>query len=126
MGKSTSSYINFVKEQLAPIPNLKSSRLFGGIGFSDGAVQFAMIIENTLYFVVNDRTRTKYENMGSHCFAYNTKKGKVEVKRYYSVPADILEDQDELSALATESIKIAHDKKPASPKPAMKKVKVKP
>jgi len=49
--------------------------------------------------------------MGSDCFSYDTKKKRVAVKKYYSVPADMLEDQEQLVALARESIRVARSAK---------------
>ena len=37
-------------------------------------------------------------------FSYSVKKGQVQVKKYYSVPAEVLENHDELVAWAKEAI----------------------
>lgn len=111
MTQSSLDYVEFVKEQLASIPGVESGRFFGGVGLSMGGVQFAMLMGNTLYFAVSDATRPHYEQMGSHCFWYTTKKGRVNVKKYYEVPGEILEDQDQLVLLAKESIQIARNAK---------------
>ena len=111
MTGSTKDYVEFVKEQLAPMQDIASGRFFGGVGLSAGGVQFAMIMGNSLYFVVNDATRPKYEEMGSRCFWYSTKKGRVDVKKYYEVPGDFLEDQVQLLSLANESIQVARKAK---------------
>ncbi len=66
-----------------------------------------MIMGNSLYFVVDDSTREKYEKMGSGCFSYLTKKGRVQVKKYYAVPAELIEDQEQLVLLAREAIRVA-------------------
>lgn len=100
-------YVDFVMEQLAPLRGVESSRFFGGIGLSVEGVQFAMVMGSTLYFVVDDTTRPKYERMKSSCFSYETKKRRVDVKKYYEVPAELIEDQDGLVSLAKESIRIA-------------------
>lgn len=113
MAGSSLDYVEFVKEQLASIPGVESGRFFGGVGLSIGGVQFAMLMGNALYFAVNDATRPSYEQMGSHCFWYKTKKGRVDVKKYYEVPGQILEDQDRLVLLAKESIQVAHKAKKA-------------
>lgn len=107
VGEGASDYVDFVLEQLEPIRELTSSRFFGGVGLSARAVQFAMIMGNSLYFVVDDETRPKYEKMGSSCFSYRTRKGSVDVKKYYEVPGDLLEDRERLLDLARESIEIA-------------------
>jgi|WetSurMetagenome_2_1015567.scaffolds.fasta_scaffold427197_1 DNA transformation protein len=107
----SSDFAEFVKDQLAPVSMLTSGRFFGGIGLSAGGVQFAMVMDHALYFVVSDTTRPKYEHMGSGCFSYATKKGRVDVKKYYEVPAEFLEDQDRLLDLANESIDVARKAK---------------
>ena len=114
----TADFLEFVKDQLAPILEVTSGRFFGGAGLSADGVQFAMIMGNALYFVVSDATRAKYEAMGSACFSYTTKKGRVDVKKYFEVPAEFLEDPDRLLQLAHESIDAARRaKRPAKKKP---------
>ncbi len=104
---SDSSYAAYITEQLAPLGRLTTSRFFGGTGFSFDSVQFGMIIQETLYFVVDDSSRSKYEALGSKCFSYSTKKGLIQVRRYFEAPLDVLDAQSELLGLARESIEIA-------------------
>ena len=92
---------------LANTGELTSSRFFGGVGIKQVDVQFAMCMGNTLYFVVDDSTRQNYKDLGSESFAYNTKKGLRLVQRYYSVPEEVLEDEDLLRSWANEAIGIA-------------------
>lgn len=99
-----SSYLEYIVDQLAPIGPLTTARFFGGTGLSSEGVQFAMLMEGTLYFVVSDATRPKYEAMGSRCFSYSTKNGRVQVRRYFEVPAEVVEEQPRLVALARESM----------------------
>lgn len=126
MGNTSESFVSFVKEQLSFLPNLSSGRLFGGYRLSEGETLFAIIIQNTLYFAVDDTTRPHYEQLGSQCFSYQTKKKTVQVKKYYEVPADILEDLDALQDLAYEAIAVARKlKKVAKPSRAKAQVKAK-
>lgn len=103
---SDPEFVDYIKEQLAPLP-VSSARMFSGTGFSAHGVQFAMLIRNVLYFVVDDTTRPRYEAWGCECFSYETKKRHVDVRRYYSAPADALEDRERLFELAREAIAIA-------------------
>ena len=105
--KTSPDFVAFVKDQLDALRDLRSARLFSGVGLSAAGIQFAMIIDNVLYFAVDDTTRPAYEAMGSHCFAYSTRVRRVEVRRYYALPADLLEDRERLVALARESLEIA-------------------
>jgi DNA transformation protein len=104
---ASAEYLDYVLELLEPVGPVKAARLFGGVGLSRGSVQFALIMDNRLYFVVDDATRAKYEAAGMEPFAYDTKKRRVQVRRYYELPEDVLVDPDELRVWAQESLRIA-------------------
>ena len=104
---ASTDFIDYIMDLLEPISVIEGGTFFRGYGIKCQSVQFAMIMGNTLYFVVDDRTRGEYEETGSKPFSYQTKKGERFVKRYYEVPTDLLEDQDELLVWAKESIGIA-------------------
>jgi DNA transformation protein and related proteins len=105
-----SDFAGYVSEQLVSL-RISQRRFFGGHSFSSDGLQFAMIIDGTLYFVVDDETRPRYEAMGSHCFVYEKKDRKVDVRRYFHVPSEALEDQEQLLVLARESIGVAWRRK---------------
>jgi DNA transformation protein len=107
MTTSSNDYAEFVKDRLASLRDIESGRFFGGIGLSSAGTQFAMVMGSSLYFVVDDTTRPRYEKMGSSCFSYNTSKKRVAVRKYYAVPTELIEDQDQLVSLAQESIRVA-------------------
>ena len=100
-------FTEYVISLLEPTAALKGSKFFGGIGINCDSTQFAMIMGNVLYFVVNDETRPKYEKLKKQPFSYMTRLGKKLVKKYYEVPEDLLENQEELMKWAQESIAIA-------------------
>ena len=104
---AVSSFLDYVAEQLAPIGPIKTGRFFGGIGLKLGNVQFGMLMEGSLYFVVNDSTRPGYEKAGSQCFSYKTKKDTVQVRRYFEFPPEVIEEAPNLQALARDSIQVA-------------------
>ena len=66
-----------------------------------------MIMGNSLYFAVNDHTRQKYEKAGMAPFAYTTKKGRIQVRKYYELPEEVLTDAEQLRLWASESIQVA-------------------
>ena len=108
MSGASPEFIEFVRELLSPLGSLDDDgRFFGGHFFKLSGTQFAMIMGNTLYFCVNDRTRKEYEAKGMQPFSYLTKKGRVFVRKYYAVPEDILEEQDEIVRWETEAIDAA-------------------
>jgi len=107
MSGNASDYVEYVLEQLAAIPGIGSARFFGGIGVSASGRQFAMIMGNTLYFAVDAQTRPGYEARGSRHFQYQTRTKLIEVRKYYEVPAEFLDDPERLVELARESIAAA-------------------
>ena len=107
MTGSTEEYIEHVLELLEPINAISAGKFFGGQGISCNSVQFAMIMGNSLFFVVDDSTRNKYIEMGAECFWYTKKTGKVNVKKYHEVPGELFDEPDTLLKWARESIKIA-------------------
>ena len=123
---SGAGFVDYVKEQLASLGRLTGKRFFGGTGLVADGVQFGMVMDDTLYFVVDDASRARYRDEGSGCFRYETRKGMVEVHRYYEVPAQAIEDAGRLAALAAESLAIAKRTTPVrrgrdvGPKPGRK------
>jgi DNA transformation protein len=108
---ATDEYTRYVLELLAPVGPVKAARFFGGIGLTHASVQFAFIMDNTTYFVVDDTTRARYEAAGMQSFSYRTKKGRVQVRRYFEVPEDVLTDPDVLRDWARESLEVAARKR---------------
>lgn len=100
-------YAEYILEMLEPVGPVSTSRFFGGVGIASGSVQFAMVMGNSLYFVVDDSTRPKYEQAGMGPFSYTTKKGLILVRRYYELPEDVLNDPETLRLWASESKRIA-------------------
>ena len=107
MTTNSDDYVEFVMDQIAPLRGISTGRFFGGVGLSSAGTQFAMVMGSSLYFVVNDTTRPRYEKMGSSCFSYSTSKKRVAVRKYYAVPAELIEDQEQLVELAQEAIRVA-------------------
>ncbi len=83
---ASQEFIEYVRELLLPLGELKDGKFFGGFAFKSGSKQFAMIMGNTLYFCVNDQTRKKYEALGMEPFSYSTKNGSVKVKNIILFP----------------------------------------
>jgi DNA transformation protein and related proteins len=109
---ASAQFTEFVLENLEVIGPVHKTRFFGGVGFSFGSVQFAMLMDNTVYFVVDDKTREKYEHAGMRAFSYLTKNGRIQVRRYFELPEDVLTDRSELKRWAAEAIEVASNSKP--------------
>lgn len=82
-------------------------RFFGGTGLVCGDAQFAMVMGGTLYLVVDERNRPRFEAAGSEPFSYWTARGPVTVGRYRALPAAVLDDPDALPTWIDEAISAA-------------------
>lgn len=77
--------------------------MFGGAGiYHDGAF-FGLVADDTLYFKVDDRSRQDYTDAGMGPF----KPFGTYAMSYYEVPADVLEDPDELGLWAKKAFEAA-------------------
>ncbi|MFL6602815.1 MAG: TfoX/Sxy family protein [Steroidobacteraceae bacterium] len=125
-------FVDYVLEQLQGLGRLTSRRMFSGVGLYSGGLFFGLLYNERLYFKTDDATRPAYEARGSEGFCPRPNMARVKMT-YYTVPADVLEDAEQLVkwarqatavALASENAKAAKTsvgKKPAEKKPAGKK-----
>lgn len=104
---ASEEYTAYVLELLEPVGPLRASRLFGGVGISRAALQFAMVMDNRLYLAVDDATRGRYEAAGMAPFSYQTKQRRVQVRRYFEVPEHVFADPELLCDWARESLRAA-------------------
>lgn len=104
---TSTEFETYVLESLKLVSSVKKGRFFGGVGFSCNSIQFAMMMENRLYFVVDEDTRKKYELAGMSSFSYMTKKRRIQVRRYFEVPEEVLDDPEQLGHWAKEAIFVA-------------------
>lgn len=111
MSKPRDEFKHFVLDQLARVPALSSAPFFGGIGLRSGANFFGMILGGTLYFSTSPTTREEYQKLGSRCFSYTKKDGKVQNTKLFEVPAEVLDDADSLHTWATRAIAASSQKR---------------
>lgn len=100
-------YTDYVLELLEPIGKMRTRPFFGGTGIYNGSAQFAMVMGSTLYFVVDKASRAQYERAGMGPFSYLTKNGRVQVRRYFELPEDVLNDPQRLRQWVLEAMDIS-------------------
>lgn len=97
---------SFALEQLARVaPDLRSKRMFGGVGIYSGELFFALLDDDTLYLKVDAETRGAFEARGLGAFRPGGPDG--EVMQYYELPVDVLEDAEALRPWVTDAIDVA-------------------
>ena len=102
----------WLEEALAALPELSIRRLFGGAGIYSGETIFGVIYAQRVYLKTDERTRASFEERGSE--ALRARSGTV-LTRYYEVPAEVLDDEDELVRWARVALDAANDE-PARPR----------
>lgn len=113
----------FLQEQLEPFGPVTIRSMFGGAGLFHDGVMFGLIAYDTLYFKTGDANRPDYEDAGMGAFTYEGKSKPVAMS-YHQVPADLLEDPDDLSEWARRAFDVAVQlKKAKKPKPSKKRSK---
>ena len=101
-------FVAYVGDQFTLLGNLEGESFFGGFAFNSDLKQSAMIMGNTLCFCVNDESIIKYKRLGMEPFSYATKKGRIQVNKYYSSSEDIFEDQEKLIEWENEAMQSAY------------------
>jgi DNA transformation protein and related proteins len=69
--------------------------MFGGAGFYSNECFFAIAADAVLYFKSDAQSVDFNRDGGGEQFTYESK-GKVSLMNFWSVPAEVLEDADEL------------------------------
>lgn len=104
-------YITYVLDQLGGCGSLRVKRMFGGAGIYCGELFFAILNDDELYLKVDDQGRGDYERLGLKPFTYTNKNGRRATMSYYPVPADVLEDAEQLNAWAGKALDAARRSK---------------
>jgi len=104
---------DFALEQLGRVTPVTSRRMFGGIGLYAGGLFFAVIDDDVLYLKVDDEIRGDFDAIGARPFQPMADKASMN---YAELPADRLEDMDELRRWVEMSLAAAARAKQKKPK----------
>lgn len=112
------TFKDFVLDQLERLPGLRWRRMFGSYGLYCGENFFAIISKSRLYFKTDDKTRGAYLERESRSFRPNPEQ---ELKVYFEVPLEILEDRDLLIQWASAAVGVTQSAKRRKAKSRNKK-----
>jgi DNA transformation protein len=110
----TPEFRDFVLDQLARIPQLRSKTMFGGVGLYSGDAFFGIVAADELFFKVDHTNRAAYEAAGSEPFRPVV--ARPVSMSYWRVPIEVLEDPGELAAWALAAIRAAGNAAAKKPK----------
>jgi DNA transformation protein and related proteins len=100
----SNGYRTYIVEQLAAVPALSTRRMFGGIGLYSSDWFFALIDDDVLFFKVDDANREDYVSRGMPAFTPFPGQSSLG---YFQVPAEVIEEAEELTRWARRSIEVA-------------------
>jgi DNA transformation protein len=81
--------------------------MFGGYGlYLDGTI-FGIIADDQIYFKTDENSQVRYEQLGSKPFTYAKGKAKSVTMSYWELPAEIMDDPNELRQWVIESSAIS-------------------
>ena len=100
------AFLQYVLEQLERTGRVTSRRMFGGVGLYCDGLFFGLVDDGTLYLKVDDTTRPDYETRGMKPLRPFKDKPEVSLT-YFTVPADVLDDAEELVKWARRAVAIA-------------------
>jgi DNA transformation protein and related proteins len=103
MSDKDNSFKEFILDQLSSFDTVIARKMFGGYGLYQSRTFFGIIFKGRLYFKTNAQTRALYAEQGMKPFQPSSKQS---LKNYYEVPADILEDFDQLRDWAEAAIRL--------------------
>jgi DNA transformation protein len=99
-------YLSYVLEQLAGLGRVSTRRMFGGVGLYSGEWFFGLIDDDTLFFKTAEGNIAPYRERGMPRFMPFPDRPEA-VLGYHQVPADIIEDAEELVDWARQAVAVA-------------------
>ncbi len=104
---ASDEFMEYVVEQLSTWGEVSVRRMFGGAGLYREGTMFAVIADDVAYLKVDDSNREDFLRAGSAPFEPYPDKIKTTIRTYFEIPADVLENPDELAKWAERSWIIA-------------------
>jgi len=109
-------YLAYLLEQLEGVADLRSRRMFSGVGLYSGDLFFGLIHDDTLFFKTDGSTSADYIARGMPRFMPFPTRPEA-VLAYHQVPADIIEDGESLRSWARKSVAVALSSQAARARP---------
>jgi DNA transformation protein len=101
MNAKDESFKDYLLDQLVGMDDVETRRMFGGFGLYQDETFFGIVHKGKLFFKIDESTVGEYRKRKMKPFRPNAKQ---TLKSYYQVPADVIEDADELRQWAMKAI----------------------
>ncbi len=97
-------FLVYVLDQLSAWGNVSARRMFGGAGLYRGGTMFGLVADDVAYLKVDDSNRDDFVRAG--CSPFTPFPDKPMTMPYYEIPAEVLEQPEELVRWAKRSLAI--------------------
>jgi DNA transformation protein len=104
---ASDSFVDFLREQLAPLGPLRVRRMFGKTGVFCGGVMIGMAADDTLYLRVDDQSRATFAEAASAPPLNYRKHGRAIDLAFWRVPDRLFDEPDELVTWARAALAAA-------------------
>jgi DNA transformation protein and related proteins len=98
-------FLQYALDLFSFLGRLSTKTLFGGNAILKNNITFAMVFDGSIYLKTNKNTVKKYLDLNSKPLSYK-KNNKTINLRYYEIPVEILDDEDQLIEWAIEATEI--------------------
>ncbi len=99
-------YLAYILDTLEPHAPVTARAMFGGYGIYLNSLIIGVIVENQIYFKIDNQTRPDYEELHAEPLVFAVK-NKTVTMPYMNVPESILENRDELPQWLTKAYQVA-------------------
>ena len=103
----TPEYRAFIESLAEPLGHVSTRRMFGGLGVFYRGLMFALIVNDVLHFKVDEENRSDFEVLDMEPFSYIRKGKKRGLKSYWTVPVDVLDNEDEFLTWSRKAVDAA-------------------
>jgi len=98
----STAFKDYVLDMLEPIGPVNAKRMFGGGGLFMHGSMFALVDDDVLYFKVDDGNAAPYDDRDAPAFTYMRGQKQLAMS-YREVPAEIIDDADQLCLWAEQA-----------------------
>ena len=103
-------FSDYVVELLAGLGRVEARRMFGGAGLFRDGVMFGVLLDDVVYFRVDDALQADLKEQGSEPWVY-TRNGEEREMGYWRMPETAADDPDEAVDVARRSYAAAVKRK---------------
>lgn len=104
---ASDSFVEFLREQLAPLGHLTMRHIFGKTGVFCSGLMFGMVTSDALYLRVDEHNRAVFKEAEAIPPLNYEKRGRIIDLAFWCVPERLLDEPDELVAWARAALAAA-------------------